>query len=901
MAVESAEKTKKPTVRTLATELNISHDTLIEFLQTKGFTGIKTIMSKIDDDGLDVVMKHFGKEKDVAEKRQKKVAAFKEKRTKPKTEAEVEAPRAQPEAAEKASEKEIVEEIKPLDVPEQKKKEVEVTIEQPAADENEVLAAQEPVISDAVETPAKEVHEVAEDDHDHEARRKRRKKKTTTLLMSSGTENAAVMPGLKIKGKIDLEALKPQKKEQPKPVLQKKSEIKRDKFKPGDSRRNKIDFGETDTTKKRGRTDKPAVNDRDVKDAVRRTMTGLDEGRSLAGRARMRKQKRKERHETEERKLQEQTAEEATVIRPTEFVTANELANLMNVDVGEIITKCIALGLMVSINQRLDKDTIQLVADEFGFTVEFQEEYTTDTLEDEEDAPETLKTRPPVVTIMGHVDHGKTSLLDYIRKSNVVAGESGGITQHIGAYEVSLDNGRQITFLDTPGHEAFTAMRARGAQVTDIVILVVAADDNVMPQTWEAISHAQAASVPIVIALNKIDRPESNPDRIRQQLSDKNVLVEEWGGKYGTVEISARTGKNIDKLLERVLLEADILDLKANPDRVARGVVIEAEVDRGRGTQATVLVQKGTLKMGDPFIAGMYSGRVRAMFDERGNRVEIAPPSRPVQLLGFDGIPQAGDQFIVVDSDSLAKDISSRRLQLRREQNFKQIHSVISLDDISQQIKEGNIQNLRIILKGDVDGSVEALADSLLRLSTAEVKVDIIHRAVGAITENDVVLAAASNAIIVGFHVRPNIDARKLAAAEHVDIRLYNVIYDCINEIRTALEGMLAPEQKEEVIGSAEVRDLFKVPKVGTVAGCYVLDGKLIRNAKVRVVRDGIEVFNGALSSLKRFKDDVREVDTGYECGLSLENFNDLKVGDIIEDYKIVEVKRKLETTVPAR
>ena len=546
----------------------------------------------------------------------------------------------------------------------------------------------------------------------------------------------------------------------------------------------------------------------------------------------------------------------------------------MNVDVGQIISKCIGLGLMVSINQRLEKDTIQLVADEFGYTVEFQDEFTTDSLEDIPDAPETLLPRPPVVTIMGHVDHGKTSLLDYIRKANVVAGESGGITQHIGAYEVTTAGERHITFLDTPGHEAFTAMRARGAQVTDIVVLVIAADDSVMPQTLEAIAHAQAANVPIIIALNKTDRPDANPERIRQQLADRNILVEEWGGKYGSIELSAKTGKNIDLLLERISLEAELLDLKANPNRVTRGVIIEAE-----------------------------AGRVRAMFDERGKKVDEAGPSAPVQILGFDGIPAAGDQFIVLGSDSEAKEISSRRQQLKREQDFKQVR-FITLDDISAQIKQGGVRHLRLILKGDVDGSVEALADSLQRLSTAEVQVEMVHRAVGAISENDVTLAAASGAIILGFHTRPNLDARKLAAEEHVEIRLYSVIYDCINEVRDALEGLLAPEEREEVTATAEVREIFKVPKIGTIAGCYVVDGKLVRNNKVRLLRDGAEVFAGSLASLKRFKDDVREVESGYECGLGLENFNDVKVGDIIEAYKIVEIKRKLgaaTAAVPAR
>jgi translation initiation factor IF-2 len=625
----------------------------------------------------------------------------------------------------------------------------------------------------------------------------------------------------------------------------------------------------------------------------------MDEGSAFTGRAKARKLRRRERAELEEQRVAEETERDRTVIKATEFLTANELANLMGVDVGDIISKCIGLGLMVSINQRLEKDTIQLVADEFGYTVDFQTELITDTLEDVEDAPETLKPRPPVVTIMGHVDHGKTSLLDYIRKANVVAGESGGITQHIGAYEVTLPTGRQISFLDTPGHEAFTAMRARGAQVTDVAIIVIAADDSVMPQTWEAISHAQAASVPIIFAFNKTDRQDANPERLRQQLADRNVLVEEWGGKYGTVELSARTGKGVDQLLERIVLEADLLDLKANPDREARGVIIEAEVDKGRGIQATVLVQKGTLRMGDAFIAGIWSGRVRAMFDERGNRVEVAPPSTPVQILGFDGIPQAGDQFIALSSDSDAKEISNRRQQLKREQDFKQV-KFITLDDISAQIKIGGVQHLRLILKGDVDGSVEALADSLLRLSTEEVKVEIVHRAVGAISENDIRLAAASGAIILGFHVRPNLDARRLAALEHVEIRLYSVIYDTINDVRDALEGLLTPEEKEEVTATVEVRETFKVPKVGTIAGCHVLDGTIARNNTVRLLRDGVEVYNGTLASLKRFKDDVREVAAGYECGMSLENFNDVKVGDIIEAYKVVEIKRKLERPEPA-
>jgi translation initiation factor IF-2 len=906
MAADTTETTKKTTVRNLATEINISHDTLIEFLQKKGFTNIKSIMSKVDEDALELVMKQFGKEKDVSEKRQKKVAAFKEKRAVAKGDIEE-----SPKTAKKSSaKKEQPIPEQPQEIPSPAEIPVELPITEPVQEITEEPAALEipepkEIIAEEPPSPVEteEAHEG--DEHGGAGKRKRRRKKTTTVISTS----AAEPQGLKIKGKIDLEALKPKKKESGAPGarLELKKSVKPGlsrpdgKTRPGFEVKTKKALEDEDRAGKKKRSrEKSTIDAKEVQDAVKRTLFGLDDSRTASGRARMRKQRRRDRAETEELRQIEESSK-GNVIQATEFLTANELANLMHVDVGQVITKCIELGLMVSINQRLEKDTIELVAGEFGYTIEFQEEYTTEVLEDTPDAPETLKPRPPVVTIMGHVDHGKTSLLDYIRKSRVVAGESGGITQHIGAYEVSLESGRQISFLDTPGHEAFTAMRARGAQVTDIVILVVAADDSVMPQTWEAISHATAAGVPIVIALNKIDRPEANPDRIRQQLSDKNILVEEWGGKYGSVEISAKSGLNVDKLLDRVLLEADILELKANPDRAARGVIVEAEVDKGRGIQATVLVQKGTLRMGDPFIAGVYSGKVRAMFDERGNRLEEAPPSRPVQLLGFDGIPQAGDQFIVVESDSAAKELSLTRQQLKREQSFKQMKSVISLDDISEQIKEGKVRNLRIILKGDVDGSVEAIADSLQRLATSEVKVEIVHRAVGAITENDVRLAAASNAIVIGFHVRPNLDARKIAAAEHVDIRLYSVIYDCINEVRAALEGLLAPEEKEEVLATVTVREVFKVPKIGTIAGSYVLEGKITRNNKVRVVRDGVEVFTGSLTSLRRFKDDVREVDAGYECGIGIENFNDIKVGDTIEAFKMVEVKRKLEIPVPVR
>ena len=645
--------------------------------------------------------------------------------------------------------------------------------------------------------------------------------------------------------------------------------------------------------KKKKRVKKFEIDQKEVEEAIRKTLLSMDDS-IQSGRAVFRKKKKKEREEFEERK-QEQKLLEGNRIKVTEFIAVNELANLMGVPVGNVIAKCIGLGLMVSINQRLDVETITLVADEFGFEVEFEKEYTAEALEDIVDIDETLSSRSPVVTIMGHVDHGKTSLLDYIRSTNVVAGESGGITQHIGAYKVNVGNDKYITFLDTPGHEAFTAMRARGAQLTDIVVLVVAADDAVMPQTVEALSHALAANVPIVIAINKIDKPGANPEKIKQQLAERKVLVEDWGGKYQCVEISAKSGLNIDLLLEKILLEAEVLDLKANAERHARGAVVESELDKGRGITGTILVQKGTLRIGDPFVAGIFFGKVRAMFDERGNKVHEATPSTPVLVIGFEGAPQAGDIFVVVESERVAREISLKRQQLKREQDQKQVHHV-TLDEIAQQISIGGVKELPLIVKGDVDGSVEALSDSLMKLSNQEVVVRVIHRGVGGISEGDVLLAAASNAIIIGFHVRPNLNARKLAENQKVDIRLYNVIYDAINEVKSALEGLLSPILSEEICGSIEIRETFKVPKAGTVGGCYVLEGKVSRSNKIRLIRNGIIVFEGEIGALKRFKDDVREVDAGYECGLSIHNFNDIKIGDIVEAYKVIETKKKLVT-----
>jgi translation initiation factor IF-2 len=574
-------------------------------------------------------------------------------------------------------------------------------------------------------------------------------------------------------------------------------------------------------------------------------------------------------------------------------VSVNELASMMNIPVTDIISTCMNLGLFVSINQRLDAETMALLADEFGFKVEFVSAELQEAVREQVDEESDLKPRPPIVTVMGHVDHGKTKLLDYIRNTNVIAGEAGGITQHIGAYGVILEDGRQITFLDTPGHEAFTAMRARGAQITDIAIIVVAADDGVMPQTKEAINHASAAGVPIIFAINKIDKPTSNPDKIKEALAAMNYLVEDWGGKYQSQEISAKSGLNIDLLLDKILLEAEMLDLKANPDKLALGTVIESSLDKGRGFTATVLVKAGTLRIGDIMLAGSCFGHIKAMYNERGHKVEVVGPATPTLILGLNGAPQAGDKFNVMESDREARDIATKRAQLQREQGLRtQKH--ITLDEIGRRIAIGNFQELNIIVKGDVDGSIEALSDSLIKLSTPEIQLNIIHKAVGQISESDVLLAAASNAIIVGFQVRPSLSARKLAEKEEIDVRLYSIIYNAIEEIRSAMEGMLMPEVKEEIVATLEIREVFKVTKVGTVAGCYVKEGKITRNTRVRIIRDGIVIYTGELGSLKRFKDDVKEVVGGYECGLNIHNFNDIKIGDVVEGYQEFEVKKTL-------
>ena len=640
---------------------------------------------------------------------------------------------------------------------------------------------------------------------------------------------------------------------------------------------------------------KAEISEEDVQKQVKETLARLtNKGNKNNKGAKYRRDKR-DAIQKREHELMEQEEMESKVLKLTEFVTANDLANMMDVPVTQVIGTCMSIGIMVSINQRLDAETINIVAEEFGFQTEYVSAEVVEAIkaDEEDDNEEDWVARPPIVTVMGHVDHGKTSLLDNIRNANVIAGEAGGITQHIGAYNVKLQSGRRITFLDTPGHEAFTAMRARGAKVTDIAIIIVAADDNVMPQTVEAINHASAAGVPIVFAINKIDKPHANPDKIKEELANMNYLVEDWGGKYQSQEISAKKGIGVEDLLEKVLLEADLLDLKANPKRRAVGSIIESSLDKGRGYVSTVLVENGTLKVGDIVLAGTHFGRVKAMFNERNQRIEKAGPSEPALILGLNGAPQAGDTFNVLETDQEAREIANRREQLQRELGLR-TQKMLTLDDIGRRIAVGNFQELNVIVKGDVDGSVEALSDSLIRLSTEEIQVNVIHKAVGQISESDVVLAAASDAIIIGFQVRPALPARRLAEKEGVEIRLYSIIYDAIEEVKSAMEGMLSPEIKEEITANVEVLQVFKITKVGTIAGCMVREGKIKRSNKVRVIRDGIVVHSGELESLKRFKDDVKEVVAGLDCGLNIVNYNDIQVGDIIEAYEETEIKKTL-------
>ncbi|MEE0882861.1 MAG: translation initiation factor IF-2 [Bacteroidales bacterium] len=715
--------------------------------------------------------------------------------------------------------------------------------------------------------------------------------------------------------KVDLSQFQKPKKQQPVASSSKgkienkekqdkeKDKKKRKRIKPAPAQAQQSANPAQPAPKKENKKHKPAkkevkkveLDSNEIEKQIKETLARL----SPMGKSKTSKHRRDKRQSISQHMQEEMLheMEEQKILKVTEFVTANELANMMDVPVTKIIASCMSLGMFVSINQRLDAEAIQLIADEFGYSIKFVSADVVEALNEEEveDREEDLQPRSPIVTVMGHVDHGKTSLLDYIRNANVIAGEAGGITQHIGAYEVSLpESGKKITFLDTPGHEAFTAMRARGAKMTDIAIIVIACDDKIMPQTIEAINHAQAAGVPIVFALNKIDRPAADPDRIKSELANMNLLVEDWGGKIQSQEISAKKGTNVDLLLEKVLLEAEMLELKGNPNKRAKGTVIESSLDKGRGYVAKILVQDGTIRQGDVVLAGATYGRVKAMYNERNKLLKEAGPSAPVLLLGLNGAPQAGDTFNVMQSEKDAKDLSNKRTQLQREQGLRtQKH--ITLDEIGRRIAIGDFKQLDLIVKADVDGSVEALSDSLLKLSTPEVQVNVIHKSVGQITESDVLLATASNAIIIGFQVRPSVGARKLAEQEQIDIRLYSIIYTAINELKDAIEGMLSPEIQEKIVANLEVRETFKISKVGTIAGCMCLDGKIARSTKVRIIRDGIVVYTGKLASLKRFKDDVKEVVMGQDCGLNIENFNDIKVGDIIEGYEELEIKRTLK------
>jgi translation initiation factor IF-2 len=799
-----------------------------------------------------------------------------------------------------------VEEIKeesPKVEAEIKEKPVETPIEAPKAEEQAVKVSKKPIL--------KKTAQPAETEKQSPETIEEKTEPTEAEILESQTIETVYskLEGPKIIGeKIDLKQFERPKKKKPELAVKKEDSdankkkrrriVKKMPITPITGVKKQPILAQKGANKAplvRGR--KPLVKEEpteaDVQKQIRETLEKL-QGKSKKGKgAKHRRDKRDVFRQQTERDFEQQEAE-SKILKVSEFVTVSEIATMMDIPVTQVISACMSLGLMVTMNQRLDAETLSIVADEFDYSLDFVGAEVEEAIHEQEDDLEGLKPRAPIVTVMGHVDHGKTSLLDYIREENVIAGESGGITQHIGAYGVNLKNGQKIAFLDTPGHEAFTAMRARGAQVTDLVIIVIAADDDVMPQTKEAISHAQAAGVPIVFAINKIDKPNANPEKIKEQLSQLNLLVEDWGGKIQSQEISAKTGQNVELLLEKVLLEAEMLDLKANPNKRAVGTVVEALLDKGRGYVSTLLVQDGTLKIGDYMLAGKHSGKVKAMFDERGNNMKAAGPSTPVSILGLDGAPQAGDKFYIFEDEKEAKQIASKRSQLQREQSVRtQRH--ITLDEIGRRIALGDFKELNIILKGDVDGSVEALADSFQKLSTGEIQVNIIHRGVGAITESDVLLASASDAIIIGFNVRPSGNARTLADNEEIDIRTYSIIYDAINDLSDAMEGMLSPEMKEEILGNTEIREVFKISKIGTIAGCMVLSGKIQRNSKIRVIRDGVVIHSGDLSSLKRFKDDAKEVSKGYDCGLQIKNFNDIEVGDLIEAYHEVEIKKKLK------
>ena len=880
-------------------ELNISLDRVVDFLSEKGIEIEARPTTKIDNTTYQVLLDEFETDKskrdasqEISEEKRKEkeklreIQELKEQERLQQLEAEKQAQeKEEAAAAEKLETSKValkgLKKVGKIDLQPKKAsptKKEEAPKEVPSAEVKEAPSEEKEVVTEKAAPPASDKAEPVNAEADQEAIETKYKKLT----------------GPKKTGQtINLEAFKSKEKSVEEARKRKRKRISKD-AKPGGANQGNAAKGNRRNTAKprQAAAPKHEPTEEEVQKQIRETLEKLQGKSSKSKGAKYRRDKRSQHRQKSEDEMAQQEAE-SKVLKVTEFITVGEIATLMEIGSTEIISVCMSLGIMVTMNQRLDAETLTIVAEEFGYEVDFVKTELEENIEEEEEDTENLSPRAPIVTVMGHVDHGKTSLLDFIREENVIAGESGGITQHIGAYGVTLKSGQQMTFLDTPGHEAFTAMRARGAQVTDIAIIVVAADDAIMPQTKEAISHAQAASVPIVFAINKIDKSTANPDKIKEELAGMNLMVEDWGGKIQSHDISALKGTGVNELLEKVLLEAELLELQANKDRKAKGTVVEAYLDKGRGYVSTVLVQTGTLKIGDYILAGKHSGKVKAMFDERGNTLEAAPPSTPVSILGLDGAPQAGDNFNVLEDEREAKQIAAKRTQLLREQNVRtQRH--ITLDEIGRRIALGDFQELNLILKGDVDGSVEALTDSLQKLSTEEIQVNIIHKGVGAITESDVLLASASDAIVIGFNVRPTGNSRDLAEKEEIDIRSYSIIYDAINDVKDAMEGMLSPDMKEEVTGTVEIRELFKISKVGTIAGCMVTSGKVYRNSGIRVIREGVVVHTGSLTSLKRFKDDVKEVSKGYDCGLQLKNYNDIKLNDVLECYQEVAVKKTL-------
>ena len=914
-----AESNKPVRLSKVAREFNLGMTTVVEFLASKGIEVEAKPNTKLDPETYALVRSNFQGDKEIKEKAQATSATIQERESitlasakkRVAAKQEEEEPEIDLSQFRKSEAAPVVKRTQPVEAPAEPAAKAPKAKEKPApakeADVSPEAVAQEgpkvvgKVDLDALKpkkaekkTAAKEGEEPAEDKPKAEeapsAKSNAPKEENPAATTEPDVVRAKVeqLSGPTVVGKIEL------------PVERKKTAAKPSE----DGKRKRVRVKKVDVSKAggagahdvrgRGRRNEPKkeVSKEDIQKEIRATLARMSGGKKSKS-SKLRRQKRDAiQQRQDESNLQSQLEE--SILKLTEFVTVAELATMMDRGVNDIISACMTLGIMVSINQRLDSETITMIAEEFGYEVEFVSAEVEEAIVVEEDSEDDLVSRPPIVTVMGHVDHGKTSLLDFVRKANVIAGEAGGITQHIGAYAVELESGKKMTFLDTPGHEAFTAMRARGAQVTDLAIIVVAADDRVMPQTKEAINHAQAAEIPMIFAINKVDRDTANPDRIKQELAEMNILVEDWGGKYQCQEISAKFGTNIDELLEKVLLEAEMLDLMANPGKRALGTVVESSLDKGRGYVTNVLVEAGTLRVGDAMLAGQHSGRVKAMFNERGQRVEEAGPATPVSVLGFDGAPNAGDKFNVFEDEKDARAIAIKRQQLQREQGVR-TQRTVTLEELGRRIEVGEFKELNLIIKGDVDGSIEALSDSLLKLTTEKVQVNIIHKAVGQISDSDVLLASASNAIIIGFQVRPSASARKLAEQEEIQIKLYSIIYKAIEEMRDAMEGLLSAKIEEKIVGSAEIRETFKISKVGTIAGCFVTEGKILRSSRVRVIREGVVAYTGELGSLKRFKDDAKEVAKGFECGLNIERFNDIKVGDVVEAYEEVEVKQTLE------